>query len=137
MLLALPVILYQAYAFLLPAFSPSERRVVLPLMLLAPFLFIAGVVFGYLVVLDRAVDFLLNFNDQQFNIQVRAREYYTFVVLDADGDGPGLPGPAGYPCHHPAGHHVAGTAARHRGGTRTSGSRSWRRCCRLSIRSRC
>ena len=38
-------------------------------------------VFGYLVVLDRAVDFLLNFNDQQFNIQVRAREYYTFVVL--------------------------------------------------------
>ena len=81
LLLALPVILYQAYAFLLPAFSPGERRVVLPLMLLAPFLFIAGVAFGYLVVLDRAVDFLLNFNDEQFNIQVRAREYYTFVVL--------------------------------------------------------
>ena len=75
------MILYQVYAFLLPAFSPRERRVVLPLMLLAPFLFIAGVVFGYLVVLDRAVDFLLNFNDEQFNIQVRAREYYTFVVL--------------------------------------------------------
>jgi sec-independent protein translocase protein TatC len=81
LLLALPVILYQVYAFLLPAFSPGERRVVVPLMLLAPFLFIAGVVFGYLVVLDRAVDFLLNFNDEQFNIQVRAREYYTFVVL--------------------------------------------------------
>jgi sec-independent protein translocase protein TatC len=81
LLLALPVILYQAYAFLLPAFSPRERRVVLPLMLMAPFLFIAGVVFGYLVVLERAVHFLLNFNDEQFNIQVRAREYYTFVVL--------------------------------------------------------
>jgi sec-independent protein translocase protein TatC len=81
LLLALPVILYQVYAFLLPAFSPRERRVVLPLMLLAPFLFIAGVVFGYLVVLERAVEFLLNFNDEQFNIQVRAREYYTFVIL--------------------------------------------------------
>jgi sec-independent protein translocase protein TatC len=81
LLLALPVILYQAYAFLLPAFSPRERRVVLPLMLMAPLLFIGGVVFGYLVVLDRAVDFLLNFNDEQFNIQVRAREYYTFIVL--------------------------------------------------------
>jgi sec-independent protein translocase protein TatC len=81
LMLALPVILYQAYAFLLPAFSPGEKRVVLPLMLLAPLLFIGGVAFGYVVVLDRAVDFLLNFNDQQFNIQVRAREYYTFVVL--------------------------------------------------------
>jgi sec-independent protein translocase protein TatC len=81
LLLALPVILYQVYAFLLPAFSPRERRVVLPLMLLAPALFIGGVLFGYLVVLDRAVEFLLNFNDQEFNIQVRAREYYTFVVL--------------------------------------------------------
>ena len=48
---------------------------------MAPFLFIGGVVFGYFVVLDRAVDFLLNFNDEQFNIQVRAREYYSFVVL--------------------------------------------------------
>jgi sec-independent protein translocase protein TatC len=38
-------------------------------------------VFGYVVVLERAVEFLLNFNDEQFNIQVRAREYYTFVVL--------------------------------------------------------
>jgi sec-independent protein translocase protein TatC len=81
LLLALPVILYQLYAFLLPAFSPRERRVILPLMLLAPFLFIGGVVFGYLVVLERAVEFLLNFNDEEFNIQVRAREYYTFVIL--------------------------------------------------------
>ena len=31
--------------------------------------------------LDRAVDFLLNFNDQQFNIQVRARDYYSFVAF--------------------------------------------------------
>ena len=107
MLLALPVILYQLYAFVLPAFSPSERRVALPLLLLVPFLFIAGVVFGYFVVLDRAVDFLLNFNDEQFNIQVRAREYYSFVVADAAGDGAGVPGTAGDPRRHAAGHHDA------------------------------
>jgi hypothetical protein len=44
LLIALPVILYQAYAFVLPAFSPPERRVALPLMLLAPALFAALVV---------------------------------------------------------------------------------------------
>ena len=52
LIIALPVILYQVYAFLLPAFSPTERRVALPLLLLVPVLFIAGVVFCYFVVLD-------------------------------------------------------------------------------------
>jgi sec-independent protein translocase protein TatC len=81
LVLALPVILYQLYAFVLPAFSPGERRVALPILLMVPVLFAAGIAFGYFIVLDRAVDFLLNFNEQQFNIQVRARDYYSFVAL--------------------------------------------------------
>jgi sec-independent protein translocase protein TatC len=81
LVIALPIILYQLYAFVLPAFSPSERRVALPLLLMVPFLFAAGVAFGYFVVLDPAIDFLLNFNESEFNIQVRARDYYSFVAL--------------------------------------------------------
>ncbi len=76
--LSLPFVLYQAYAYLLPAFSDAERRVLLPLMLLAPALFLAGLAFGYFAVLPAAVKFLLNFNDSQFNVQVRARDYYGF-----------------------------------------------------------
>ena len=79
--LTLPVLLYQIYAFVLPAFSPTERRVALPILLMVPVLFAAGLAFGYFIVLDRAVDFLLNFNEQQFNIQVRARDYYSFVAF--------------------------------------------------------
>lgn len=79
-LLALPVVLYQAYAFVLPAFSERERRVVLPILLLAPALFVAGVAFAYFVVMPAATSFLLNFNDTQFNIQVRARDYYGFFA---------------------------------------------------------
>jgi sec-independent protein translocase protein TatC len=81
LLVSLPIILYQLYAFVLPAFSPGERRVALPLLMMVPFLFIGGVVFGYYVVLPAAVKFLLNFNDTQFNVQIRAREYYSFVAL--------------------------------------------------------
>jgi len=80
-LISLPVILYQLYAFILPAFSPSERRVATPMLLLIPTLFIAGVVFCYFVVLTPALDFLLNFNADEFNTQVRARDYYSFVTL--------------------------------------------------------
>jgi sec-independent protein translocase protein TatC len=81
LLLSLPVILYQVYAFLLPAFSPIERRVALPMMLLIPVLFITGVVFCYFVVLGPAMHFLLNFNADEFNTQVRARDYYSFITL--------------------------------------------------------
>jgi sec-independent protein translocase protein TatC len=80
-LLALPVVLYELYAFILPAFNPTERRVAVPLLLLIPFLFIAGVVFCYFVVLPPAIKFLLNFNASEFNTQVRARDYYSFVTL--------------------------------------------------------
>ncbi len=79
-ILALPVLLFEAYAFFLPALAPQERKVVLPLLLLVPALFVAGVAFGYFVVFPAAAKFLLNFNDQQFNIQVRARDYYGFFA---------------------------------------------------------
>jgi sec-independent protein translocase protein TatC len=81
LLLALPIILYQIYAFILPAFSPTERRVATPLLMLVPVLFVTGVVFCYFVVLTPALDFLLNFNADEFNTQVRARDYYSFVTL--------------------------------------------------------
>jgi sec-independent protein translocase protein TatC len=81
LVISLPVILYQAYAFVLPALTTREKRVVVPFLMGVPILFVAGVVFGYFVVLPAATKFLLNFNDNQFNIQVRARDYYSFFTL--------------------------------------------------------
>jgi len=80
-LLTLPILLYQAYAFILPALTPRERKVTMPILLLIPVLFVLGVVFAYFVVVPAAIKFLLNFNDDQFNIQIRAREYYSFFSL--------------------------------------------------------
>jgi len=80
-LISLPVVLYQLYAFILPAFTPGERRVAMPLLLMVPFLFIGGVVFGYYVVLPAALKFLLHFNTDQFQVQIRARDYYSFVSM--------------------------------------------------------
>src|SRR5438477_516484 len=80
-LIALPVVLYQLYAFILPAFTPGERRVAMPLLLMVPFLFIGGVVFGYYVVLPAALKFLLHFNTDQFRVEIRARDYYSFVSM--------------------------------------------------------
>jgi sec-independent protein translocase protein TatC len=81
LLIAMPVLLFQAYAFLLPAFSPRERQVALPLMLMVPFLFLGGVVFAYFLVLPAAVNFLQNFNDDNYDILLQARDYYKFAVM--------------------------------------------------------
>jgi sec-independent protein translocase protein TatC len=81
LILSMPIWVYQLYAYVLPAFSRSERRVVMPLAVLAPVLFLVGVAFAYFVVMPAAVGFLLNFNDTQFNVQVRARDYYSFFAM--------------------------------------------------------
>jgi sec-independent protein translocase protein TatC len=87
LLLAMPMLLFQAYAFVLPAFSPGERRVALPLMLMVPVLFVCGAAFGYFVVLERAVQFLQNFNDDSFDILLQAKDYFKFAVLFVAGVG--------------------------------------------------
>jgi sec-independent protein translocase protein TatC len=87
LLLAMPMLLFQAYAFVLPAFSPGERKIALPLMLMVPVLFIAGAAFGYFVVLDRALKFLLNFNDDSFDILLQAKDYFKFAVIFIAGVG--------------------------------------------------
>lgn len=79
--LSLPIVLWQLYAYVLPAFSAAERRTVLPILLLFPVLFLAGIAFAYFVVMPAALNFLLDFNDGQFNIQLRARDYYSFFSM--------------------------------------------------------
>jgi sec-independent protein translocase protein TatC len=80
-ILALPFVLYELYAYLLPAFSKQQRGMILPLLAMIPVLFIAGVAFGYFLVLPAAAKFLLNFNDSQFNVQVQAKQYYSFFAM--------------------------------------------------------
>lgn len=80
-LIALPILLFQLYAFVLPAFAPEEKRTLLPLIISVPILFIGGALFAYAVVMPAALDFLLGFNEDSFNIEVRASEYYGFFML--------------------------------------------------------
>jgi sec-independent protein translocase protein TatC len=80
LILALPVLLLQAYGFLAPAVEPEVRRRVWPLLPAVPGLFLVGVAFGYLAVLPAAVRFFQNFNSAQFNVLVQASQYYKFAA---------------------------------------------------------
>jgi sec-independent protein translocase protein TatC len=77
----LPLLIYEAYAFILPALNPHERRVATPLTLVAPALFVSGAVFAYWIVLPPAVHFLQGYNHQQFDVLVQAKAYYSFEIV--------------------------------------------------------
>jgi sec-independent protein translocase protein TatC len=87
LLLALPIVFYQLYAFVIPAFSKTTSKTIWPIMIIVPLLFVGGVAFGYEVVLPRAIHFLLGFNASEYNVQVRASSYYSFscMILAAMG----------------------------------------------------
>ena len=87
LLFSLPLIIYQGYAFVIPALTPKERRVALPVMSAAPALFLAGVLFAYLIVLPPAIHFLQGYNSSRFQILVQAKAYYTFEIFTMLGIG--------------------------------------------------
>ncbi len=80
LIVSLPVILYELFAFILPALKPNERRATLPLLTAIPALFLVGVAFGYFVVLPAAVRFFVNFNAGEFNNLVQANQFYKFAA---------------------------------------------------------
>jgi sec-independent protein translocase protein TatC len=85
--IVLPVLLWQVWAFLAPAVSPHFERVALFFVVLATGLFACGVLFMYYVVLPRALEFLTNYDDELYDIQIRASYYYNFVALLLLGGG--------------------------------------------------
>lgn len=80
-LITLPVLLYEIYAFCVPALNSNERRVATPVVIAAPVLFVIGVVFTYLVVMPAALRFLQGYNSGQFDNLVQAKPLYSFEVV--------------------------------------------------------
>lgn len=79
--LALPVILWQVWAYLAPAFEERIQRTIVSLVGLATALLVAGVAFGYRVALPAAARFLTNYDDNLYDIQVRAADYVSFALV--------------------------------------------------------
>jgi sec-independent protein translocase protein TatC len=80
--IALPVILYQVWAFLAPALYRHEKRVVLPVIFGAIVLFVSGVSLSFYVVLPLAIGWLMKIaaNTDALEPMITYREYFSFAV---------------------------------------------------------
>lgn len=80
LVLAMPVILYQIWAFLSPALYQHEKKVVVPVLVAAAALFLGGVCIAWFLVLPYTLKFLLTFQASAFDSFIRAEEYFSFAT---------------------------------------------------------
>lgn len=80
-LVALPIVLWQLWAFVAPALDPKTQRSIAGFVVFAGLLMVAGVIFGDRVALPAALKFLTNYDNSIYNVQIRAADYISFAVL--------------------------------------------------------
>ena len=81
LLITLPFILWQFWAFIMPALYENEKKGIFPYVALSTGLFLGGVVFGYFVVLPIGLKWLLKFSAGQFTVMLHVDPYISFITL--------------------------------------------------------
>jgi len=78
--IALPIVLWQVWAYFIPAINRDKTKLIKWLAALAAVLALSGVAFGYFIVLPHALKFLTDFDSAQFNNILQAKPYLGFCV---------------------------------------------------------
>jgi sec-independent protein translocase protein TatC len=78
--LAMPWLLYQAWAFVAPGLYQSERRLILPLLVSSTLLFYLGIAFAYFLVLPMVFGFFVNIAPADVAVMTDIRHYLDFVL---------------------------------------------------------
>ncbi|MCL2136229.1 MAG: twin-arginine translocase subunit TatC [Coriobacteriia bacterium] len=87
LLVSSPVTIWQLLAFFLPALNPNERKWVIPTFFVAVFLFIAGMAFCYLVILDPAFEWMIGQTTDFARVIAEAPKYINTILLFEVGFG--------------------------------------------------
>jgi sec-independent protein translocase protein TatC len=80
-MLALPVVLYQVWAFVAPGLYSHEKRLVLPLVISSTLLFVAGVAFCYFLVIPGMSQFNQAFAPASITAAPDIEQYFGFVLM--------------------------------------------------------
>jgi len=81
LVLASPFVLYQIIQFVLPGLTRRERRLIGPVVLGSTFLFAAGLVFAYLLLIPAALNFFINYGEGVVEQLWSIDRYFEFVLL--------------------------------------------------------
>jgi sec-independent protein translocase protein TatC len=79
-IISIPVILWQAWSFFMPAIDPTHERMLRAFTVLGTLLLVCGLLFGYYLALPAAAHFLTNYDSSHYTILIRARDYISFAT---------------------------------------------------------
>ncbi len=80
LVLALPFLLYQAWAFVAPGLYIHEKKLALPLVVSSTVLFLAGMVFCYFIVFGKVFAFIASFAPKSISVAPDIEAYFNFVL---------------------------------------------------------
>jgi len=80
LVVVLPYVLYQAWAFVAPGLYAHEKRLVLPLIVSSTILFVAGMAFCYFIVFGRVFEFIAAFAPKSISVAPDIEAYFNFVL---------------------------------------------------------
>jgi len=81
LIMASPIIIWELWAFLAPAFTAKEKKYFYPVVFSSTMLFLGGCALAYFLVLPKGLGWLLTFSAGYFNVQLRAEDYFMFMAL--------------------------------------------------------
>lgn len=79
-ILAIPIIFYQLWMFLAPALYQKEKKYIIPFVLFSSILFVAGSLFGYLVVFPYGFKFFVSFATEDIQALPSVKQYFSFAI---------------------------------------------------------
>jgi sec-independent protein translocase protein TatC len=79
-IVALPYVLYQAWAFVAPGLYSHEKRLALPLVVSSTLLFVVGMLFCYFVVFRKVFAFIAHFAPKSISVAPDIEAYFNFVL---------------------------------------------------------
>jgi len=79
-ILAIPVIFYELWMFLAPALFQREKKYIIPFVFFSSILFVAGSLFGYLVVFPYGFKFFIGFATEDIQALPSVKQYFSFAI---------------------------------------------------------
>jgi sec-independent protein translocase protein TatC len=79
-ILAIPVIFYELWMFIIPALYQKEKRYLVPFVLFSSILFILGALFGYLIVFPYGFKFFIGFATEDIQARPSVKQYFSFAI---------------------------------------------------------
>ena len=80
MLASMPFVLYHLWKYVAPALKQNEKKIIVPLIIVSPLLFISGAAFAYFILLPMMFEFFISIGSDSVKMLPNVKNYLSFSI---------------------------------------------------------